>query len=558
MTVSYAEKAEKYADDVLSGKIPACKFVVMACQRFKDDLTKQATRDFPYIFDTEKANRVCRFMELLPHVKGSEWAGQNFTLEPWQCFIECNIFGWVQMDTGFRRFRTSFELIPRKNGKSMRVGARGIYLGFVDGEAGAEVYSGASSEKQAYEVYRPAWLMVQALPDLQHQFNITLAGNPKNPGTMYRAKDMSKFEVVIGKPGDGSSPHGGIVDEYHEHDSDHLVDTLQTGMGARRQPLLSIISTAGSTLNGPCHEMQKDVARILEGLVVDDTVFAIIYGIDEDDPWDSIESLKKANPNYDVSVFGSFLLAQLEQAKRTASKQNSFRTKHLNQWVGAKSAWIPGDLWARQRKTMKMEDFIGVPCHLAADLASKKDVAAVDVTFFKDGQYFSFKKFFVPEGALEDNDKYVDFVLGGHLEVTDGSSIDQERIEEYISEVARDHNVLDCAFDEWNADYLMTRLSKLRVEVIKFPFNVRHVSEPMKMMEAQLLDGKYWHDGNPVMDWMVGNVAARLDVRGNIFPNKERPNDHRCKIDGVPAAIMSLGRYMSLEEPTPEYKIFFV
>ena len=559
-------EAIDYAKQVVAGKIPACKWVILACTRFLKDLKRQNTDAFPYRFDQASADKFVRFAERMPHVKG-EWAkqGKTITYEPWQCFIDCNLFGWVHSRTGYRRFRESFELIPRKNAKSTRVAIRGIYLTFLDKESGAEVYCGATTEKQAFEVYRPAWQMVNESPKMKDHFTITLAGNPKNPGTMYRPGDMSKFETVIGNPGDGASPHGAIVDEYHEHQSDSLVATMQTGMGARRQPLLSIISTAGSTLNGPCHEKQKEIERILEGSVVDETIFGIIFTIDKEDQWDDPASLIKANPNYGVSVFQEFLLAQLGQAKRSAAKQNSFRTKHLNEWVGAKSAWMNMLNWNRQRmdKALKMEDFKAYPCRVAADLSSKKDVSVVDVTFEvpKDGvkHYYSFKKFFVPEEQLAENDKYMEFHLGGFLETTDGAMIDQERIEQYIYEdIAKNYKVLDVAFDEWDASYIMTRLQKLKIEVIKFPFRVKYVSEPMKQIDALVLDGKYWHDGNPVMTWMVGNVAAKEDIRGNIFPNKDRPSDPRCKIDGVAAAIMSMGRWMAEEEPVKEFKMFFV
>lgn len=565
MKTSPTGQAKKYAQDVVSGKIPACKWVVLACKRFLSDLKRIGKPDFPYTYDQKLADRYVAFVERMPHVKG-EWAknGARITLEPWQCFIECNLFGWVHKTTGYRRFRVAFELIPRKNAKSTRVAVRGIYLTFCDGEKGSEVYCGATSEKQAFEVYRPAWQMVNDMPSFKNKFTVSLAGNSKNPGTMYRPMDMSKFEVVIGKPGDGASPHGAIVDEYHEHDTDHLVDTMQTGMGARRQALLSIVSTAGATLNGPCHEMQKEIERILEGTVTDETIFGIIYSIDPGDQWDDPKSLIKANPNYNISVFPEFLLAQLQQAKRSASKQNSYRTKHLNEWVGAKTAWLSGLDWNRQRMPadITMESLKGNPCRIAADLASKKDVAAIDITFAvnRNGEmhYYSFKKFFVPETMIEENDKYMEFVLGGHIETTDGAMIDQERIEEYIQEVLREHNVVDTAFDEWNAAYMMTRLAKLNTEVISFPFNTKNVSEPMKQMEALILDGKYWHDGNPVMTWMVGNVAAKIDLRDNIFPNKARPNDPRCKIDGVSAAIMAMGRWMVAPPQPKEYQVLFI
>lgn len=558
-----SDKAKKYAQDVVAGKIPNCKWVKLACSRFLSDLEKQDTDEFPYIFDEEKADRAVNFMEKLPHVKG-KWAAskQNIKFEYWQCFIECNLFGWINRDTGFRRFRVSFELIPRKNGKSLKAAARGIYMFAADGESGCEVYSGASTEKQAYEVYRPAWQMVAKLDGLRSRFGIQQAGNPKNPGTMYKTSDMSKFEVVIGKPGDGASPHAALIDEYHEHDTDHMVDTMQTGMGAREQPLLSIITTAGSNLGGPCYEMQQDVQRILEGSVKDETVFGCLFGIDPDDDWSSMDSIIKANPNYGVSVFPEFLQAQLEQAKRSASKQNAFRTKHLNEWVGAKTAWMNMVEWNGQQRDMKPDDFRGQPCRMAADMSSKKDVTAVDLTFevMVDGvrNYYSFKKFFAPEAAVEDNEKYQDFSLGGFLEVTDGAMMDQEVVEDWIEHWIREFNPIDVAFDEWNADYMMTRLAKKKIDVVKFPFNVKNVSDPMKQLEALVLDGKYWHDGNPVMTWMMGNVAAKEDIRGNIFPNKARPHDEKCKKDGVDVAIMSIGRFMVTSEPEKEYNMFFV
>ncbi|PRD26039.1 UNVERIFIED_CONTAM: Putative terminase large subunit [Trichonephila clavipes] len=330
--------ARQYASDVVSGGIVACRYVKLACQRFLNDLERQDDDDWTYVFDEAKADRAVKFMQLMPHTKG-KWSASKSKLvfEPWQVFIEANIFGWVKKDTGKRRFREAYEEIPRKNGKSARLAARGIYLFAADGESGAEVYSGATTEKQAFEVFRPAWMMAHKLENLRNRFGIELSGNQKNPGPMFVMEDMSKFETVIGNPGDGASPHAALVDEYHEHDTDALVDTMQTGMGAREQPLLSIITTSGSNLGGPCYEKRRDVIRILEGQTIDETIFGIIYTIDEDDSWDDPASLIKANPNYGVSVFPDFLLAQLQQAKRSASKQNAFRTKHLNQWVGART-----------------------------------------------------------------------------------------------------------------------------------------------------------------------------------------------------------------------------
>jgi phage terminase large subunit-like protein len=539
-----AESARQYARDVLAGVVPAGKYVRLACERFERDLARQ---DWRYRFDEDRANRAVRFMELMPHVKG-KWAAKQelLRLEPWARFVECNLFGWVDRETGLRRFREAYEEVPRKNGKSTRLAARGLYLFAADGEAGAEVYSGATSEKQAHEVFRPAWQMAHKLAGMRNRFGIELAGNPKNPGTMYRTSDMSKFEPMIGKPGDGSSPHAAIVDEYHEHDTDHMVDAMQTGMGAREQPLLSIITTAGSNLGGPCYDKRRDVIRILEQQVEDDTIFGIIYGLDEGDRWDDPASLVKANPNYGVSVFPEFLQAQLAQARRSASKQNAFRTKHLNEWVGARTAWMNMLAWQRQKRALNVEDFAGCRGWIACDLASKIDVAALVLLVERDGAYYVFPKFYVPESALEDNERYAAFVTEGAMIATPGEMTDYAYIEEAIKEsVALGVEVQDIAFDPAQATYLMTRLQQDGLQVVEFAQTVRNMSEPMKDVEARTLNRTLWHDGNPVMTWMMGNVVARIDAKEHIYPRKETPAE---KIDGPVGLIMAMGRAMLLAE----------
>lgn len=548
----HADTAIQYAKGVTSGEIPAGKFARLACQRFLDDLA----RDWDYEFDRDKAERAVSFMQLMPHTKG-KWAAQKKRLvfEPWQIFIECNLFGWVKKSSGLRRFRESYEEVPRKNGKSARVAARGLYLFAADGESGAEVYSGATTEKQAYEVYRPAWQMAQKLPAMRERFDIEQSGNPKNPGPMYVLDDMSKFETMIGKPGDGASPHGAIIDEYHEHDNDSMVDTMQTGMGAREQPLLSVITTAGSNLGGPCYEKRQDVIRVLEGTVKDESIFGIIFGIDEDDAWDDPSSLIKANPNYGVSVFADFLNAQLEQARRSAAKQNSFRTKHLNQWVGARTVWMNMLAWQRQRADFTFEDMAGCPCWMAVDLASKRDVAALVMVFLKEGHYYVIPRFYAPESAAEDNEKYREFETSGDMILTPGDMTDYAFIEEDIKTLATQVDLQDIAFDDWQANYLITRLQSTSLSVVNFNQTVRNMSDPMKEVEARTIAGELWHDGNSVMTWMMGNVSARIDAKENIYPRKENDNDPRCKIDGPVGLIMAMGRAILGEERPKDYQM---
>jgi phage terminase large subunit-like protein len=446
-------------------------------------------------------------------------------------------------------------LVPTHN--SQRLAARGIYLFCADGESGAEVYSGATTEKQAYEVYRPAWMMVSRQHELREHFSVEQAGNSKNPGPMYVTEDLSRFEPMIGKPGDGASVHAALIDEYHEHATDEMVDTMKTGMGAREQPLLSYITTAGTNLSGPCYEKRKDVIRILEGQVEDETQFGVIFTLDEGDDWQDESSLIKANPNYGISIFPEFLLSQLTVARRSATKQSAFRTKHLNQWVGARTLWMNMLAWQRQRRLMQIRDFAGCRCWIAADLASKIDVAALTCLFEKDGQWHVIPRFYVPESAVEDNPKYQSFIAAGEMIATPGSMIDQAFIEEDILSIAAQVNLQDIGFDEWQANYLIARLqnTSLKDKVIIYNQIVQNMSDPMKEVEARILARKLWHDGNSCMTWMMGNVAAKVNAKDHIYPRKDNDNDPLCKIDGPVSLIMCAGRALANTEPEKQFQM---
>jgi phage terminase large subunit-like protein len=310
-----------------------------------------------YRYDVAKADHVCSFIEKLPHTKG-QWArkrpGQSnrIELEPWQLFIVCSIFGWVEKETGFRKYSEAYICVPRKNAKSTLAAAIGLYMLCADGEYGAEIYSGATKEKQAMEVFRPALLMAKKTPQLHKWFGVECAVK-----SIYREEDGSRFEPVVGNPGDGASPSCAIVDEYHEHETTILHDTMQTGMGAREQGLLLVITTAGSNIDGPCHILQGDVEKMLDGLIEDENLFGIIYTVtvpeelvgtpEGENFWKTEAALRMANPNYGVSVFAEFLLKSLRQAIQSAHKQNVFKTKHLNIWVNAATAWMNMDAFRR-------------------------------------------------------------------------------------------------------------------------------------------------------------------------------------------------------------------
>jgi phage terminase large subunit-like protein len=547
MANPHVTAANRYAREVVAGKIDACKWVKLACQRHLTDLEKSKKARAKYKFDVADAQSVCEFIELLPHTKG-KWAQKKelIVLRPWQAFIFCVIFGWKHRKNGRRRYRKAYIAVPRKNGKSIIAAGIGLYMFAADGEFGAEVYSGATTERQAWEVFRPARQMLERTPELRECIGAEVWAK-----ALVTPEDGSRFEPVIGKPGDGSSPSCAIVDEFHEHDTSDLVDTMETGMGARDQPLLLEITTSGFNIAGPCFDQESDAKRMLEGVLDDEELFAIIYSIDEDDKWDAPAALRKANPNYGVSVGEDYLLSQQRQAAQSASKQTRFKTKHLNIWCAAKSAWLNLLEWGKcADRKLRPEQFKGERCYLTLDLASRSDVCVIMLMFVRiiDGKqhFYLFGSYYLPEAAIEgdtkNQDTYRKWVIEGFLLQHDGAEIDFDLIEEDTLALVAEYGPDEVVFDPYRAAQLEQRLTKNGVLAVELGQTVKNLSLPMKEFEAAVKAGRVHHDGNPVLTWMAANVVAKLDAKDNIYPRKEKAHQ---KIDGILASLMGVARAIS-------------
>lgn len=562
---TFADIATSYARDVVEGRIVANKWHRLACQRHLNDLQRAETGDFPYDWNPEltdltgkayrPAERICKFAQLMPHIKG-DWAarGQLIKLESWQIFILASIFGWIHRTTGKRRFRIADVIVPRKNAKSTLAAVIGLYMLAVDGEFGAEVYSGATSQDQAMEVFRPALLMARATPRFCQQYGITV-----NASNLSITENNSKFEPVIGKPGDGASPSCAIVDEYHEHKTPELFDTMQTGMGARSQPLLLVITTAGADISGPCYLHQVELQKVLEGTIVNEQRFGVIFTIDEDDDWTSETVLRKANPNFGISVDGEYLLLQQRDAVSDPRKQNVFKTKHLDVWVAAASPWL--NLYNLQQAgdtdiTLQSNAWDG--CVVGLDLASKQDIASALYLCWQDREdgrhYTAISRNYVPQATVDkpENAHYQAWVHSGHLIATPGNMIDLEQIQEELIATASQVVIREVAKDPWGGHQLGANLANEGFVVVDIPQQVRYLSDPMKEIDAVLNAGRFHHDGNPAYVWMMSNVEVQEDRNENIFPRKSRATN---KIDAAVATIVAMNRALAAapaEEAMPE------
>ena len=542
--MTYAEIAEAYARGAVAGDFPACRFVKLACQCHLDDLEQSKDEAFPYVFSPERINYVLDFVEGLPHIKGN-WAlrAETIHLEPWQCFTYGVPFGWLRRKSRKRRFRRVYIEVPRKNAKSTAAAALGLYMLLADGEYGAEVYSGAGSEKQALEVFRPAKLMLEKTPALCAALGV----NP-TAKNLHRHETASRFQPLIGKPGDGASPSFSITDEYHEHLTSDQYDTMVTGMGAREQPMAFVITTAGDDTAGPCYAARAELLDVLEGRVENAELFGTVYTIDEGVDWTSDLALEMANPNMGVSVFKDYLQSQQRDAINNPRKRAAVMTKHLNVWVTASSPYFDHAKFQQRRDAkLRVEDFEGEPCWIGVDLASKLDLTA-DVRLFRrvlevgaPPHYYAFLRAYCPGERVKDSQRlhYAEWHERGWLTATEGNVVDLDFLEANIKADAERFRIVQLGFDPFNATQLAVHWGSYGIECVEVPQTVKHLSDPMKWTDALIVDGRLHHDGNPLLAWAIGNVTAKTDRNDNVFPRKEKAEK---KIDPAIALIIAIGR----------------
>lgn len=534
---NYFEIALEYAWAVISGDIPACLYTRQACQRQLDDLNRDG---FKYRFNVEKSHRICLFIEKMKHTKG-KWAGKKIELEPWQIFILTTVFGWVD-ENGNRRFKTVYEEVPRKNAKSTKLSGIGLYLTFADGEAGAEVYSAATTRDQAKIVWQDAKRMAQKSGGFRKRFNVKIASN-----AIFSEESASAFKALSRDSGgnlDGLNVHGGLIDELHGHKTRDVFDVIETATGAREQPLIWQITTAGNNRAGICYEQRSYAIKILSGAVEDDSYFAIIFTIDEGDDWTDPAVWQKANPNWNVSVNPEDIERKARKAAIMPSAQNNFLTKHLNVWVNADVSWMNMAAWDQVgSSSLRIEDFYGCPCYIALDLASKIDIASKAYVFELEDKIVLFVKNYLPEEAIESsrNSQYAGWAKEEKLTVTSGAMIDFKRIEDELVKDSEQFNVIEVSFDPWQANYLGSNLLTKGLNVVFVAFTTKHMSDAMKEVEGRVINKTLIHNACPVMSWMMSNVVCHTDVRDNIFPRKEKPEN---KIDGPVAAIMAIARWL--------------
>ncbi len=542
------EKAAQYSRDVLTGKITTGKLTRLAVERHDQDLKEGSHRGL--FFCEESARRALTLFGFLNHSKGV-WSGTPIELEGWQAFGIACVFGWKYQDTDKRRFRTVYEEVARKNGKTTKLAGIGLYGLTKDNEGGPEIYAAATKREQSRILFDEASRMVKQSKPLRRRLDVQQHRiiNPSNYG---------KFEPLSadGNTMDGLNPHIALVDELHAHKTPEIWDVLKSAMGARSQPLLWAITTAGFNKNGICYEVRDYAIKVLTGVVDDDSFFGVIFTLDEGDDWQDEINWVKSNPNLGVSVSLDYLREQARQAAVMPTAKINFFTKHLNIWVTGATAWCNTELWRLCGQDYRIDTIIDpVEVYLGVDLASVSDIASIGgIAVMADGSWQAFGKHYLPEDAVHNNIRktavpFMQWHEQGWLTLTSGNVIDYNWIKADLLALMERWPVKEIAFDRWNSSQLVNDMLEMNAPMIAFGMGYASMNAPMKELERRYLGGEIKHPNDPVLTWAMSNVVADQDPAGNIKPAKNKSSE---KIDPAVALIMAIGRAMLNEENAPQ------
>ena len=541
---------------MLDGSILVGDLVRKTVQRHWDDVERIDDESFMYEFDISKAVRVFRFFSMLQHWKG-ELANTQFTLSGWQAFIIIVLFGWVHKRTGYRRFLQAYIQLARKNGKTTFAAAIGLYLLCADGESGAEIYTFGVKRDQARISHRDALEMRKRSPKLMQRVRAF-------KDNLSIESSSSKFEPLGANSDslDGLNVHGAIGDELHRHKDRDLWDVIEYGTGARTQPLMLGITTAGSSLESFCYELREHSERILQRAVDDERFFCFVAEPDKDDDLNQVDSWIKGNPNLGISVQIDKMQADFDKSAMIPSALANFRRYRLNKWIaGGKDQYFDIDAW-NECPNLDV-DLTGRECFGGLDLASTQDVAAF-VLYFPptedDHMHHAMCFFWIPaENVLKRARNYLvpleSWIDQGYVMATEGNVIDYAFIRHTIVELKSRYAINQIGFDDWNSTQIVTELMDHSISMIPLNQTAKTFNTPLKRLADISVQGTLNYFGNPVLKWMASNTYAGTDTSGREKPLKSQGKKNH-KIDGIVALLMGMQRAIVDEDDAPEPSIY--
>lgn len=544
-TVQTPSVAEAYIDSVLNDSIIVSKLVRKTIERHVDDLEHGHKRNLK--FSRKKAQRVIEFFHNFLHHSKGEWAGQKFILAPWQQAFLWILFGWVRADSNLRRFRFAYNELARGAGKSTLAAGVALFLMIADKEGGAEIYSAATKKDQAKLVHSEAMRMVKASPFLKKSI------------TSYRdslsiTATASKFIPLASDEDslDGLNPHAIVADEVHAWPKRHLWDVLVTALGKRRQPMMFAITTAGFDRMSVCYEQHIYSEKVLSGVIEDDTWFAWIAGLDEDDDFNDESLWIKANPGIGDTVKWDEIRAAYKKAKEDPGALNAFLRLRLNIWTQSSTGAFNMDKWDECAFTVDAEALTGKLCFGGLDLSNIDDVSAFVLLFPPDADSALWQvlvRLYLPEDRIELRAKkhripYDVWARQGFFNLTPGNIIDYDFIREDILQLAEKYKIQEIGYDAWNSHQIVTQLMSDGMTMAPIRQGYGSLNAPTTALKEKVLSTTLAHGGHPVLRWMASNAVATEDATGFIKLDKAKSTE---KIDGIAALVDAFARAITVE-----------
>ena len=537
----------QYNDLLQRGEIPACRRVKAVYAR----LTEETRTPGQYVFDEAKADRPIAFIErFCRHSKG-EWAGQPVRLELFQkAFIQA-LFGFIDPATGLRRYREAFFLVGRKNGKSTLLAGLALYMLIADGEGGAEVYSTATKYAQARLLFDECHNMVKQSPELSKHIR-------KRKSDLYYIPTMSKLQPLSRNSDslDGLNASFVIMDELHGIKDRNLYEVMRQSQSARRQPLLVMITTAGTVRECIFDDMYNHACEVADGVITDNSFLPILYELDKRDEWTNTAAWKKANPALGSIKKTDDLTLKVERAKQNPNDLSGVLCKEFNIRETVKTAWLSFDA-INNTETFDLEQFRGAYCIGGVDLSITTDLTCASLLFMRRGsdRKYIAQMYFLPADRLQERvqqDKipYDKWFERGLLRLCTGNSINYSDVTQWFVEIIKEYDLFPAwiYYDSYSARYFVEEMQMQGFTMVRCIQGAKTLSLPMQMLGADLQAHKVNYNNNPILKWCLTNTGVQTDRNGNIVPIKNQ--SPRQRIDGT-AALLDC--YVGLYEHYNEY-----
>lgn len=549
--IDYTKKYNIYARDVLNGDVVACKAISNACKRY----ISWFDRDDIY-FDYEDVDRKIRLIQKLKHSTGQH-DGQNFILLPWQSWVIAGIFGFKYKSTGYRVIRNAFLFLSRKTGKTALAAAIGIACSLVDNEPNAEIDLVANSAAQAHIAF-------------DHCYNFCESVDPKKKvfkryrDTIKIPRSKSKIQVLaadsMGLDGYNSSCF--ILDEFHAAKDWDLYNVMKSSQGMRRQPLGIIITTAGFLLGDyPCYQYYNTCKEILDGKKDDDSLFAAIFELDQDDDWKDEKNWIKCTPSLGHTVYEDYMKEQVQSAINNIALETGVKTKNMNMFCQSANVWIPHDILVRVTQKLSWDVFKGQPIYMGVDLSATSDLTSTTVMMVPDpSREFEPDKFifkticYIPQEAIHkstNSAQYKQWIREGYAKMTSGNVVDYDYILKDQLEIVEHALLNNLFYDAYNATQWAINATNAGMPLEPFSQSLANFNKPTKLLEMLINSGKCIIDYNSLVVWAFSNVEIKIDSNDNYKPIKSA-NDKNKKIDPVISMIQALGGYLNCPQFDPE------